>query len=96
MNTSTKTIWILGNILLGVFTFIAFLWGVLTAWGSAFPFWFYPIAAVSILFGGYILFNSFLIKNKDVKLWGISLFLFLTSTAITIIVHVILQNTIFD
>lgn len=96
MSKQKKAIWILGNILLGLLGFFAYLWGALQAWGNEGSFWLYPIGAVTIVLVVFAIFNFSITSKEKAKHWGISILILLGSSVVTILVHGLLQNTIFE
>ncbi|MRH43563.1 hypothetical protein GH741_12820 [Aquibacillus halophilus] len=97
MTKQKKTIWIIGNILIGISAFLAYLWGILRAWGDdGGIIWTYPIGAVTVVLVVFGFFNSFIISSEKAKQWGLSVVILLGSVIATMVVHGILQNTILE
>ncbi len=96
LSNQKKTVWIIGNITLGFIGFFAYLWGVFTAWANGGNILLYGIGSIIIVLLAFIIFNYLIITNKKAKHWGLSLAVFLGSAIVTILVHGLLQNTIFE
>lgn len=95
MTNGKKLVWIIGNLLLGIGTFYAYLRGLLQAWGQD-PMWIYPVISVSIVLLVFTIFNLIIILSDKAKHWGLSLAIMVGAAVGTLLVHAILQNTILE
>lgn len=91
-----KTIWFIGNMLIGGFSFYAYLWAMLQAWGQNGNFWLYAVGSIAAVVTVFVIFNLVMIPSEKLKHWGVAILILLGSSGITIAVHAVLQNTILE
>lgn len=96
MTKQKKLIWIIGNVVLGMGSFYAFLWGLFIAWGYKGNFALFSIGAVTLILIVFAVFNFLIISSEKLKYWVISFLLLICSAGGTILVHGILQNTLLE